>query len=64
MIVLGQNFGWDCGLSVQVYGIAVYRFYYVMMILANVTMYIALILTIVSLIDYLIKNKDVLKDVD
>lgn len=33
-------------------------------IAGNVTMYIALILTIVSLIDYLIKNKDVLKDVD
>lgn len=30
----------------------------------NITMYIALILTIVSLIDYLMKNKDVLKDVD
>lgn len=64
MIVLGQNFGWDCGRSVLVYGIAAYRFYFVMMIIANVTMYIALILTIVSLIDYLIKNKDVLKDVD
>lgn len=35
-----------------------------LIIFANVTMYIALILTIVSLIDYLIKNKDVLKDVD
>lgn len=45
-------------------GTAVYNFYYVMMIIANVTMYIALALTIVSLIDYLIKNKDVLKDVD
>lgn len=33
-------------------------------IAGNVAMYIALILTIVSLIDYLIKNKDVLKDVD
>lgn len=64
MIVLGQHFGWDCGLSVQFYGIAAYRFYFAVMILANVTMYIALVLTIVSLIDYLIKNKDVLKDVD
>lgn len=33
-------------------------------IAGNITMYIALILTVVSLIDYLIKNKDVLKDVD
>ncbi len=39
-------------------------FYTVMVIIGNVTMYIALILTIVSLVDYLIKNKDVLKDVD
>lgn len=64
MIVLGQNLGWDCGRSALVYGIAAYRFYFVTMIIANVTMYIALILTIVSLIDYLMKNKDVLKDVD
>lgn len=64
MIVMDQHFGWDCGLSVQVYGTVAYQFYFVMMIIANVTMYIALILTIVSLIDYLIKNKDVLKDVD
>ena len=39
-------------------------FYSVMMIIGNVTMYIALILTIISLVDYLLKNKDVLKDVD
>lgn len=32
--------------------------------IGDVTMYIALILTVVSLIDYLLKNKDVLKDVD
>ena len=37
--------------------------HYVRMV-ANAAMYIALILTIVSLVDYLIKNKDVLKDVD
>ena len=36
----------------------------VMMVIGNVTMYIALVLTVVSLVDYLIKNKDVLKDVD
>ena len=39
-------------------------FYSVMVIIGNVTMYIALVLTIVSLVDYLVKNKDVLKDVD
>ena len=39
-------------------------FYSVMVIIGNVTMYIALILTIVSLVDYLVKNKNVLKDVD
>ena len=39
-------------------------FYSVMVIIGNVTMYIALILTVVSLVDYLVKNKDVLKDVD
>lgn len=33
-------------------------------VIGDVTMYIALILTVVSLIDYLLKNKDVLKDVD
>lgn len=33
-------------------------------IAGNITMYIALVLTVVSLIDYLMKNKDVLKDVD
>lgn len=36
----------------------------ILIIIGNITMYIALILTIVSLVDYLIKNKDVLKDVD
>jgi CDP-diacylglycerol--glycerol-3-phosphate 3-phosphatidyltransferase len=36
----------------------------ILVVLGDVTMYIALILTIVSLIDYLIKNKTVLKDVD
>lgn len=36
----------------------------VLRIIGEVTMYIALILTVVSLVDYLIKNKDVLKDVD
>lgn len=36
----------------------------VLRIIGEVTMYIALILTVVSLIDYLIKNRDVLKDVD
>lgn len=36
----------------------------VLRITGEVTMYIALILTVVSLIDYLIKNKEVLKDVD
>lgn len=39
-------------------------FYAVMAFIGNVTMYIALILTVISLVDYLIKNKDVLKDVD
>lgn len=34
------------------------------MLVGNVTMYMALVLTVVSLIDYLVKNKDVLKDVD
>lgn len=38
--------------------------YQVLMVIGNVTMYIALILTIVSLVDYLLKNKTVLKDVD
>lgn len=42
----------------------IYWVCFALIIFANVTMYIALILTIVSLIDYLIKNKDVLKDVD
>lgn len=45
-------------------GAAGYQFYDVMAVIANITMYIALVLTVVSLIDYLIKNKDVLKDVD
>jgi CDP-diacylglycerol--glycerol-3-phosphate 3-phosphatidyltransferase len=36
----------------------------ILVVLGDVAMYIALILTIVSLIDYLIKNKTVLKDVD
>ena len=36
----------------------------VLRIIGDVTMYIALILTVVSLVDYLMKNKDVLKDVD
>lgn len=36
----------------------------ILRIAGEVTMYIALILTVVSLIDYLMKNKDVLKDVD
>lgn len=36
----------------------------IIMLVGNVTMYIALVLTVVSLIDYLVKNKDVLKDVD
>lgn len=35
-----------------------------LIIVGIITMYIALILTIVSLVDYLLKNKDVLKDVD
>lgn len=39
-------------------------FYKVLMMIGSITMYIALILTVVSLIDYLLKNKDVLKDVD
>ena len=39
-------------------------FYQVLMMIGSITMYIALILTVVSLIDYLLKNKDVLKDVD
>lgn len=38
--------------------------YQVLMMIGSITMYIALILTVVSLIDYLLKNKDVLKDVD
>lgn len=37
--------------------------YQVLKVIGVVTMYIALILTVVSLIDYLIKNKGVLKDV-
>lgn len=36
----------------------------VFMMLGEITMYIALALTVISLIDYLVKNKDVLKDVD
>lgn len=36
----------------------------ILRLIGDVTMYIALLLTVVSLIDYLIKNKDVLKDVD
>lgn len=39
-------------------------FYRGLMMIGSITMYIALILTVVSLIDYLLKNKDVLKDVD
>ena len=39
-------------------------FYQVLMMIGSITMYIALILTVVSLIDYLLKNKAVLKDVD
>lgn len=61
MIVMDRYFDTGAGL---VSGTAVYQVYYVLTIFANVTMYIALVLTIVSLIDYLIKNKDVLKDVD
>lgn len=38
--------------------------YRVLMAIGQVTMYVALVLTIVSLVDYLMKNKDVLKDVD
>ena len=33
-------------------------------ILTDIIMWIATILTIVSLVDYIAKNKDVLKDVD
>lgn len=36
----------------------------ILRLIGDVTMYIALLLTVVSLIDYLLKNKDVLKDVD
>ena len=79
MIVMDQYFGsgvrllgyrldfwnfWNDSRAFWVSGTASYRFGFIMLIIANVTMYIALILTIVSLIDYLIKNKDVLKDVD
>jgi len=39
-------------------------FYRVMIVIGQVTMYIALALTIISLVDYLIKNKEVLKDVN
>ena len=37
---------------------------WILQIIGDVTMYIALILTVVSLVEYLMKNKDVLKDVD
>lgn len=61
MIVMDQYF---FTLTIYARGTTIFRVYYVLTIFANVTMYIALVLTIVSLIDYLIKNKDVLKDVD
>lgn len=61
MIVMDRYFETGAGLAA---GTAVYQVYEGLTIFANVTMYIALALTIVSLIDYLIKNKDVLKDVD
>lgn len=50
--------------SAAVVDVGLSPFYSVMVVIGNVTMYIALILTIVSLVDYLVKNKDVLKDVD
>ncbi len=33
-----------------------------MRLLTDIVMWIALILTVVSLVDYLVKNKDVMKD--
>lgn len=42
---------------------AVPAFYRVLMVIGIVTMYLALLLTIVSLVDYLLKNKGILKDV-
>ena len=50
--------------AMDLYPYNIPSFYRVMMVIGNVTMYIALVLTVVSLVDYLIKNKDVLKDVD
>ena len=50
--------------AMDLYPFNIPSFYRVMMVIGNVTMYIALVLTVVSLVDYLIKNKDVLKDVD
>lgn len=38
-------------------------FYRVLMVIGIVTMYLALLLTIVSLVDYLLRNKGILKDV-
>lgn len=42
---------------------AVPAFYRALMVIGIVTMYLALLLTIVSLVDYLLKNKGILKDV-
>ena len=42
---------------------AIPAFYRVLMVIGIVTMYLALLLTIVSLVDYLLKNKGILKDV-
>lgn len=61
MMVMDYYLIMDGGIAVET---GLRAFYNVMVIIGNVTMYIALILTVVSLVDYLIKNKDILKDVD
>ena len=42
---------------------AIPAFYRVLMVIGIVTMYLALLLTIISLVDYLLRNKGILKDV-
>lgn len=63
MVVMDQYASVNCNIAANALYV-VTPFYHVLMMIGSITMYIALILTVVSLIDYLLKNKDVLKDVD
>lgn len=63
MVVMDQYASVNCNIAANALYV-VTPFYRVLMMIGSITMYIALILTIVSLVDYLMKNRDVLKDVD